>query len=203
MGQTGGPPAGRPVPPVVLISVLLGVASLLTTIDPIQLTEYSLVFSAVVLPLTYLPILVVANDRAYLGDKVNGPLGEHPGHDLPGHHPGRRARRDPADDPDRSGAMNDQPDPLRVDFHLLDRQIVDIDGEPVGKVDDVELTLDPATGRLRVTALLSGQQVLGERIGGRVGGSLPGSPAGCTRWKTRHRCGSTSLRWQRSVPRSP
>jgi Mn2+/Fe2+ NRAMP family transporter len=30
------------------------------------------VFSAVVLPLTYLPILVVANDRAYLGDKVNG-----------------------------------------------------------------------------------------------------------------------------------
>jgi Mn2+/Fe2+ NRAMP family transporter len=59
---------------VVIISVLLGVALLLTTIDPIQLTEYSLVFSAVVLPLTYLPILVVANDRAYLGDKVNGPL---------------------------------------------------------------------------------------------------------------------------------
>jgi Mn2+/Fe2+ NRAMP family transporter len=28
----------------------------------------------VVLPLTYLPILVVANDRAYLDDKVNGPL---------------------------------------------------------------------------------------------------------------------------------
>ena len=57
---------------VVLVSVLLGVALLLTTIDPIQLTEYSLVFSAVVLPLTYLPILVVANDRDYLGDKVNG-----------------------------------------------------------------------------------------------------------------------------------
>jgi Mn2+/Fe2+ NRAMP family transporter len=57
---------------VVILSVLLGVALLLTTIDPIQLTEYSLVFSAVVLPLTYLPILVVANDRAYLGDKVDG-----------------------------------------------------------------------------------------------------------------------------------
>jgi Mn2+/Fe2+ NRAMP family transporter len=26
----------------------------------------------VVLPLTYLPILVVANDRDYLGDRVNG-----------------------------------------------------------------------------------------------------------------------------------
>ncbi|MEV4315604.1 divalent metal cation transporter [Actinocrispum sp. NPDC049592] len=57
---------------VVLVSVLIGTALLLTTIDPIQLTEYSLMFSAVALPLTYLPILVVANDREYLGDAVNG-----------------------------------------------------------------------------------------------------------------------------------
>jgi Mn2+/Fe2+ NRAMP family transporter len=47
---------------------------LLTTIDPIQLTEYTLVFSAVVLPLTYLPILIVANDRDYLKKRVNGRL---------------------------------------------------------------------------------------------------------------------------------
>jgi Mn2+/Fe2+ NRAMP family transporter len=59
---------------VVLISVLIGIAALLTTIDPIQLTEYMLIFSAVTLPLTYLPILVVANDRRFLGDKVNGRL---------------------------------------------------------------------------------------------------------------------------------
>jgi Mn2+/Fe2+ NRAMP family transporter len=59
---------------VVLVSILLGVAVLATTINPIQLTEYTLVFSAAVLPLTYLPILVVANDREYLGDKVNGPV---------------------------------------------------------------------------------------------------------------------------------
>ena len=70
--------------------------------------------------------------------------------------------------------MTDHPDLLRVNFHLLDRQIVDTNGEPVGKVDDVELTLDQVTGRLRVTALLSGQQVLGERTGGRVGGLLAG-----------------------------
>ncbi|WNV83021.1 divalent metal cation transporter [Umezawaea sp. Da 62-37] len=57
---------------VVLVSVLLGVALLLTTADPVAITEYSLVFSAVALPLTYLPILVVANDRDYLGDQVNG-----------------------------------------------------------------------------------------------------------------------------------
>ena len=29
-------------------------------------------FSAVALPLTYLPILIIANDREYMGDKVNG-----------------------------------------------------------------------------------------------------------------------------------
>jgi Mn2+/Fe2+ NRAMP family transporter len=82
VAQYFGWPWGKRVAPrqaarfhvVVILSVLLGVALLLTTIDPIQLTEYSLVFSAVVLPLTYLPILVVANDRAYLGDKVNGPV---------------------------------------------------------------------------------------------------------------------------------
>jgi Mn2+/Fe2+ NRAMP family transporter len=59
---------------VVLVSILIAVAVLLTAIDPIQLTEYTLVFSAVVLPLTYLPILVVANDRDYLGEHVNGRL---------------------------------------------------------------------------------------------------------------------------------
>jgi Mn2+/Fe2+ NRAMP family transporter len=59
---------------VVMAGILVGVAVLMTTIDPIQLTEYTLVFSAVVLPLTYLPILVVANDRGYLGDRVNGRL---------------------------------------------------------------------------------------------------------------------------------
>jgi Mn2+/Fe2+ NRAMP family transporter len=59
---------------VVMIGILAGVAVLMTTIDPIQLTEYTLVFSAVALPLTYLPILVVANDRGYLGDRVNGRL---------------------------------------------------------------------------------------------------------------------------------
>ncbi|MFC8848630.1 MULTISPECIES: NRAMP family divalent metal transporter [unclassified Micromonospora] len=59
---------------VLLVSVLLGVLVLLTTVDPVTLTEYMLVLSAVVLPLTYLPILIVANDRTYLGDRVNGPL---------------------------------------------------------------------------------------------------------------------------------
>jgi Mn2+/Fe2+ NRAMP family transporter len=35
-------------------------------------TEYSVVFSAVALPLTYLPVLVVANGPEYMGKHVNG-----------------------------------------------------------------------------------------------------------------------------------
>jgi manganese transport protein len=57
---------------VLLLSVLAGAMILLTTVDPIKVTEYSLVFSAVALPLTYFPVLVVANDPDYMGDKVNG-----------------------------------------------------------------------------------------------------------------------------------
>jgi len=45
---------------------------MLTTMDPIKVTEYSIVFSAVALPLTYLPILIVANDPEYMGERVNG-----------------------------------------------------------------------------------------------------------------------------------
>ena len=46
----------------------------MTGYDPVKLTEYSVIFSVVALPLTYLPILLVANDRAYMGADVNGKL---------------------------------------------------------------------------------------------------------------------------------
>ena len=55
-----------------IICVLIAVAILATGVDPILVTEYSVVFSAVALPLTYLPILIIANDREYMGEKVNG-----------------------------------------------------------------------------------------------------------------------------------
>jgi Mn2+/Fe2+ NRAMP family transporter len=57
---------------VMLVSIIAAVALLLTTVDPITVTEYSVVFSAIALPLTYLPILVVANDPVYMGRYVNG-----------------------------------------------------------------------------------------------------------------------------------
>lgn len=59
---------------VLLLSTIVAVAVLLTTLDPVQITEDSVVFSAVALPLTYFPILVVANDPDYLGPHVNGRL---------------------------------------------------------------------------------------------------------------------------------
>ena len=49
-------------------------------------------------------------------------------------------------------------------LHLLDRQVVDTHGEPVGKVDDVELSDEGL-----VTALLVGPQALAGRIGGVLG----------------------------------
>jgi Mn2+/Fe2+ NRAMP family transporter len=56
---------------VVLVSTILAAVVLLTTVDPILVTEFSVVFSAVALPLTYLPILIVANDPAYMGSRKN------------------------------------------------------------------------------------------------------------------------------------
>jgi Mn2+/Fe2+ NRAMP family transporter len=56
---------------VVLGSLVLAVLVGLTAVDPIKVTEYSIVLSAAALPLTYFPIFVVANDPDYMGDKVN------------------------------------------------------------------------------------------------------------------------------------
>ncbi|MBE1547512.1 Mn2+/Fe2+ NRAMP family transporter [Mycobacterium sp. OAS707] len=59
---------------LMFVAIVLGVAVLFTGVDPIMVTEYSVVFSAIALPLTYLPILIVANDSQYMGEKTNGRL---------------------------------------------------------------------------------------------------------------------------------
>ena len=56
---------------VVLAAIALAAALTLTTVDPVKVTEYSIVLAAAALPLTYFPILVVANDATYMGDKTN------------------------------------------------------------------------------------------------------------------------------------
>jgi Mn2+/Fe2+ NRAMP family transporter len=59
---------------VLFLATLVAGAVLMTTVDPVLVTEVSVVFSAVALPLTYFPILVVANDPDYMGEYVNGRL---------------------------------------------------------------------------------------------------------------------------------
>jgi Mn2+/Fe2+ NRAMP family transporter len=54
--------------------LLAGFAIAATGVDPIELTEYAVIFSIPVLPLTYLPILMVGNDRQIMGRHANGPL---------------------------------------------------------------------------------------------------------------------------------
>jgi manganese transport protein len=56
---------------VVLVSISVAACLTLTTVDPVKVTEYSIVLAAAALPLTYFPILVVANDAGYMGDKTN------------------------------------------------------------------------------------------------------------------------------------
>jgi Mn2+/Fe2+ NRAMP family transporter len=55
-----------------IVCLLVGIGVLATGVDPVLVTEYSVVFSAIALPLTYLPILIVANDPQYMREHVNG-----------------------------------------------------------------------------------------------------------------------------------
>jgi Mn2+/Fe2+ NRAMP family transporter len=55
-----------------LVLLVLGLGVVLTGVDPVRLTEYAVIFSVVALPLTYIPILLVANDRSYMREYANG-----------------------------------------------------------------------------------------------------------------------------------
>ncbi len=60
---------------VLVIATLIGATAFaLTTINPITITIYAVYLGAASLPFTFLPILIVANDRRYLGERVNGRL---------------------------------------------------------------------------------------------------------------------------------
>ena len=54
------------------VLLVLALGLVMTGVDPVQLTEYAVIFSAVALPLTYIPIFLVANDRTYMREFTNG-----------------------------------------------------------------------------------------------------------------------------------
>ena len=73
-GKYVKPPEASRFHLTLLVVTVLALLVLVTGVDPILVTEVSVVFSAVALPLTYFPILVVANDPDYMGEHVNGRL---------------------------------------------------------------------------------------------------------------------------------
>jgi manganese transport protein len=56
-----------------LITLLIAILIVITGFDPITITEYAVIFSVLVMPLTYLPILLVAKDKRLMGKYVNKP----------------------------------------------------------------------------------------------------------------------------------
>jgi len=57
------------------IAIFIGAAVIvLTGVDPVEVVEYSIIFSVVILPLTYFPMLLVAQDPDEMGPYVNGKL---------------------------------------------------------------------------------------------------------------------------------
>jgi Mn2+/Fe2+ NRAMP family transporter len=53
------------------IAIVLAGLLILTGIDPLKLTIFSMALTALSLPVTVVPLLIIMNDREYLGDNVN------------------------------------------------------------------------------------------------------------------------------------
>jgi Mn2+/Fe2+ NRAMP family transporter len=53
---------------------VMALAIILTGISPMKLVEYAVLFSIVVLPLTYLPLLLLAGDKSYMRQHANGAI---------------------------------------------------------------------------------------------------------------------------------
>ena len=57
-----------------IVVLVLATLVILTGIDPIKVVEYAIVFSVVILPFTYFPMLMIAQDKEVMGEYANGPL---------------------------------------------------------------------------------------------------------------------------------
>jgi len=54
-----------------IVLFLLALGIVMTGVDVMSLVEYAVLFSIVVLPLTYLPLMLLAGDRQYMGEHSN------------------------------------------------------------------------------------------------------------------------------------
>lgn len=71
-GKTVTPKADPRFHLVCLVAAVIATGFVLTSIDPIEVTIVSVVLGAAAIPLTYFPVMVVANDRDFMGRWVNG-----------------------------------------------------------------------------------------------------------------------------------
>jgi manganese transport protein len=55
-----------------LLFLFLAMLIVLTGINPVEITEYSVVLAVVALPLTYFPILMIAGDHSFMDEHANG-----------------------------------------------------------------------------------------------------------------------------------
>jgi manganese transport protein len=70
-GKSLRPAQGTRFHLTMMVTIIAATALILTSVDPVELTELVVVFSAAALPLTYLPVLIVANDPEYMGEATN------------------------------------------------------------------------------------------------------------------------------------
>jgi Mn2+/Fe2+ NRAMP family transporter len=57
-----------------VIALVLSTLVVMTGVDPIKVVEYSIVFSVVILPLTYFPLMAISRDPDVMGVYVNGAI---------------------------------------------------------------------------------------------------------------------------------
>ena len=57
-----------------ILLFLLALLIVLTGVDVMTLVEFAILFSILVLPFTYLPLLLLSGDKKYMREHVNGPL---------------------------------------------------------------------------------------------------------------------------------
>jgi manganese transport protein len=55
-----------------MIMFVLSALLIITGIDPVSVVEYSIVFSVIILPFTYFPVMLIAGDKYVMGSLANG-----------------------------------------------------------------------------------------------------------------------------------
>jgi Mn2+/Fe2+ NRAMP family transporter len=73
-GKKAGMRKARRWTAALLAAFGIGFAIAATGVDPVELTEYAVILSAVVMPATFFPIVRIANDRSVMGEHASGPV---------------------------------------------------------------------------------------------------------------------------------